>query len=81
MLKFKEEKKPGLLGLTVVFTLETIQEDPFRIQADSGGVKLSGTCPRLSTRDDFESLAQAIGKAASQYNVLRKDKVLNVAGH
>lgn len=81
MLKFKEEKKPGLLGLTFILTLDTIQEDPFRIQADSGGVKLSGTCPRLTTQEDFRSLAQAIGNAATQYNVLRKDKVLNVAGH
>lgn len=86
MLKFKEEKAPGLLGMTTIFTQVGSDDkpldpdDPFRVMSDRGGVRFMGTSRRLETQQDFEIFAKTVGAAAVAFQ-RAIPKVTNAAGH
>lgn len=86
MLKFKEEKRPGLLGLTTIFTEigESGQpydvETPFKLHADSGGIRITGNSPRLASMDDLQIFAKVLDSAWRAHRILIP-KIYNAAGH
>ncbi len=84
MLKFKEEKITGILGITTTYTVVeedgSILPEAFSIWADKQGVRFKNNSPHLATRDDFEILARTIGQASKLYLCYRP-KVTNAAGH
>lgn len=89
MLKFKLEKRPGLLGLTTVYIeigadgLPLDKETPFQICADAGGVRFMGIQRRMETMDDLQILAKTLDLAWRAYRMLltQKSAVTNQAGH
>lgn len=88
MLKFKEEKRPGILGLTVVFTevcddlggKPSDSDSPFMITADAGGVRFQGTQRRMTDMGDLQMLAKTLDQAWRAYRTAQP-KVTNAAGH
>jgi hypothetical protein len=80
MIQFKEEKKPGLLGITLVITEVSLEPEPFEVRADSGGVKFQGTSMRFTEATDLSTFAAQIDKAWKFYKQTCK-KVTNMAGH
>ncbi len=86
MLRFERQKRPGLLGLTIVYT--EVGEDgglldaeqPFEIRADSGGLRFLGASRRISEMADLDILAKTISEAWSAHRGLRP-KVTSITGH
>lgn len=86
MLKFKEEKKTGLLGLTTCFVEVGPQgqaydaEAPFAIIADAGGIRFVGNSPRIADAVDLDTLAKTVSLAWTAHRHCRP-KVLSSTGH
>lgn len=82
-MKFNEEKKPGLMGLTIVLTeIKAVQDpeiEPFQIQADKMGIRFSGKSNYLES-GDLQDLAKAIDRAWRAH-LVAKPKILNERGH
>lgn len=82
MIHFKEEKKPGLLGISTVFTMaqENPSSDPFQIIADKGGVRFLGTSERINDMVDLQELAKIFDKAWKAH-IIHKPKITSITGH
>jgi hypothetical protein len=73
-VKFKREKRPSIMkaGAEVVYEAEGPEvATPFRIVADSQGIKLVGESPYLEGPADYQALAKAIGDAAKDHLALK----------
>lgn len=86
ILKFKESKRPGLLGLTTVYEeLDTMKNGDlvvgeFCIEADAGGIRFSGQSSRIDDLVDLDILAKTISEAWKAHRAARP-KILSVTGH
>lgn len=81
MIRFKKEKKPGLLGQSTLFTLEQPGTlEPFQIEADQAGIRFKGNSERINDPADLQIFAKAVSDAWTAHTIYRP-KITSITGH
>lgn len=84
-MKFKEEKKQGIMGPMMIMTEvndkgEIVSDNPFQIYADRLGIRFHGVSKHLEDLGELDNFAQAVSRAWNAHRGFIP-KITNAAGH
>ena len=83
-MTFTKKKENSLTGLTEIRFIQDETKDtsfPFHIVADKQGVHFCGESTVIESREQLESLAEAVGWAWGEHLKMKPKFVKTLAGH